>query len=57
MIRLFLDARGFLEVETPILQESESGAAQAHLDGPILNCRGMVTGNLRRAPGFVGAIQ
>ncbi|TJZ85196.1 asparaginase [Paracoccus hibiscisoli] len=29
-------------------------AAQAHLDGPILNCRGMVTGNLRRAPGFPG---
>ena len=27
-------------------------AAQALLDGPILNCRGMVTGNLRRAPGF-----
>lgn len=26
--------------------------AQALLDGPILNCRGMVTGNLRRAPGF-----
>lgn len=27
-------------------------SAQALLDGPILNCRGMVTGNLRRAPGF-----
>ncbi len=34
--------------------DADHPAAQAHLDGPILNCRGMVTGNLRRAPGFPG---